>query len=344
MLPDVLAALEAIAPFFAVVLIGWLAAKRGLFDKAGLAGLTAFVFYIALPPLLFQAMARTPLVGAEAGALRFALIWGGATLALYLLAWLFGRLGFGLRPPEATLHAHLACNGNVGFIGLPLVPALFGGEALAAVALALTIDIVVVMSLTAALLSAQTAQDGSEGVGQRGDQGGGSALARAAAAAGRALLNPIPIAAVAGGLWGATAPAAGLETPEMLGALLDLLGQAAPPAALFAVGATLAHATADRRSGEVGLLCLWKLVAHPALIAAGLLIFAAPGSDAAVPAIWIAGGLAAAACPSSNNAVIFAVRHGVYAARASATVLVSTGLSLIALAAVAVIARAWLGV
>ena len=47
-------------PFFAVLLCGMLAARLRLLDDAGLLGLNAFVFWFALPALLFQKVAATP--------------------------------------------------------------------------------------------------------------------------------------------------------------------------------------------------------------------------------------------------------------------------------------------
>jgi len=46
-------------PFFAVLLCGMLAARLRLLDDAGLIGLNAFVFWFALPALLFQKVATT---------------------------------------------------------------------------------------------------------------------------------------------------------------------------------------------------------------------------------------------------------------------------------------------
>jgi len=49
--------LHAVFPVFAVVLIGFAGAKRGLFDTAMAAAVNRFVFYVALPVLLFRLIA-----------------------------------------------------------------------------------------------------------------------------------------------------------------------------------------------------------------------------------------------------------------------------------------------
>src|SRR5512137_189496 len=92
--------LLASSPIFAVVAIGWVAARLGLLAPAGIAAFTAYAFDLALPALV------TSLLGA--GALVF-----GATAAVSIAA----RSG----PGRAGAHAQAATNGNLGFLGVPLL-------------------------------------------------------------------------------------------------------------------------------------------------------------------------------------------------------------------------------
>lgn len=309
-----------IGPFFAVVLIGWLAGRFGIFNAAGLDGLNAFIFNIALPPLLFRAMSQAP--EADAAAAPLLLAYATATLALYTLARLTGRGIFGLRRGEDAVYAHLSVNGNVGFLGLPLAAAALGPAAALPTALILTTDIVLVMTLTS--LSLEAAGGGGKGPRYRRRRRAIWGPLR------RALINPITGGAIGGAVWGyAGEGALGLSLPGPAISLLDLLAQAAAPAALFATGATLAHRRLDRRAAELGSLVIWKLAIHPLAIAA-ILTVAAPD----LPPLWFAAAVLAAACPASNNAVIFAGVHRVYEARASAVVLLTTALSAFAYAAI----------
>lgn len=304
--------LGAILPFFAIVVIGWLAARRGLFDEAGLGGLNAFIFNIALPPLLFRVMSRAP---AAEGAWSYIALYGAATLLVYLLAELTARAVFGLRGQAGALFAHLASNGNVGFLGLPLAAAALGAEAALPTVLALTFDIIVIMSLTTLRLE----------LGRADGAGASRALLRV-------LLNPILLSVFAGALWGALGEQRlGLALAEPIARLFDTLGQAAAPAALFATGATLAHKTGDRRVGEIGALTLLKLALHPLAVVAAFLL----AGDASIAPVWIAAAVLTAACPSSNNAVVLAGVFRAYEARASATVLITTALGVASYAVIA---------
>jgi hypothetical protein len=49
-------------PFFALVLMGYLATKRGFLPLAAIPGLNAYVLFFALPCMLFRFGASTPIV------------------------------------------------------------------------------------------------------------------------------------------------------------------------------------------------------------------------------------------------------------------------------------------
>ncbi|MCD8565131.1 MAG: AEC family transporter [Burkholderiaceae bacterium] len=48
-------------PIFGLILLGWLCGKRGLLNATATDALNRFVVYLALPALLFVAMARADL-------------------------------------------------------------------------------------------------------------------------------------------------------------------------------------------------------------------------------------------------------------------------------------------
>ena len=48
-------------PFFALIGCGYIALKLKVFPESGIAGLNAFVWYFALPCLIFRALALRPL-------------------------------------------------------------------------------------------------------------------------------------------------------------------------------------------------------------------------------------------------------------------------------------------
>jgi predicted permease len=140
------------------------------------------------------------------------------------------------------------------------------------------------------------------------------------------LSNPL-IAAMGGGvLWSA----AGLGMPRAATVFLDMLGACAGPCALFAVGLFLAgqdsKALLDRaRIGEVCAVSVVKLVVQP-------LATWVAGSWLGLEPFLLASAVLGAAFPVGATAFVLAQRHRVYVERCSATILLSTVLSIATLA------------
>ena len=80
------AILNSVVPLFAVIFLGYFAGHTRILGEPAVKGLTTFVFYFALPPLLFRLMAKSE-VGKVAG-WSFLL----AYLAIEVLMFLFGAL------------------------------------------------------------------------------------------------------------------------------------------------------------------------------------------------------------------------------------------------------------
>src|SRR3712207_5772078 len=118
--------LGIVAPVFLIIALGFGAAKRGLVDKAGFTGLNTFAFALASPALLFLG-GTTGTVGGGRAALAFFL----GTAAIYA-ATLFGaRYAAGRSLGAAGMLALDATFGNTVMMGIPLITAAFGAEALA---------------------------------------------------------------------------------------------------------------------------------------------------------------------------------------------------------------------
>ena len=115
--------------------------------------------------------------------------------------------------------------------------------------------------------------------------------------------------------------------PVPVNEFLEILGGAATPGALFAIGASLASKSAERMV-IAGWLSFYKLIVHPAAVAvAALMVFDVDPYAAGVM-------ITAAALPVAGNVYILAQHYGVAPARVSATILLSTGLSVLTISAV----------
>jgi malonate transporter and related proteins len=284
-----------------VIGVGYGAGRSGFFTEAATAWLTKFVFYFALSAMLFRFSANLSL--AEVFDLTFVKAYLLATTVVYLLATAVALLR---RIPmqEAAIEAQCATIGNVGFLGIPMLALLLGEAAIASVMLVLAVDLIVFGSLIVILITG--ARDGRVSWGIFRSIGIGL------------LKNPMIVSIVLGLTW------SGLQIPipGPLNEFVILLGNAATPGALFAIGASLASKSAERVF-VAGWLSFCKLVLHPAAVAvAALLIFPVEPYAAGVM-------IAAAALPVAGNVYMLAQHYGVAPHRVSSSILISTALSIV---------------
>jgi len=299
-------------PFFMLIGLGFQAGRSGFFTAEATAYLTKFVFYFALSAMLFRFAANLSLSEIFDWWFVAAYLWGCFTVYLIATAVAFLRK----RPiTEAAIEAQCAVIGNTGFLGVPMLVVLMGPDAAGPVLLVLSLDLIVFSSLIVILVT-----------GSRE----GQVTLRTLRTVGVGLLkNPMIVSMAAGLAWSST----GWDVPGPVNEFLAILGAAATPGALFAIGASLAGKSAERLS-VAGWLSFCKLVLHPAAVAfAALVMFPVPTFDAAVM-------IAAASLPVAGNVYILAQHYGVAPHRVSASILVSTAISILTVSLViAVVSR-----
>lgn len=306
-----LAILLETLPFFAVIGLGYGAGRAGAFPAVATGWLTKFVFYFALSAMLFRFAAGLKL--GEVFDARFVAAYLLASGAVYLLVT---GVALARRVPmaEAAVEAQCGVIGNTGFLGVPMLTALFGEAAVGPVMLVLGCDLVVFGALIVIIITAS--KGGRSGVAAIGDAVRG--LVR----------NPMLISIALGFAWAGT----GWPLPEVVLGFLVLLGAAATPGALFAIGASLADKSTERISVAIWL-SFAKLLLHPGAVAlAALVVFEVESFAAGVM-------IAAASLPVAGNIFILAQHFGVAPQRVSASILVSTAFSIVTVtAAIAILA------
>ncbi|HEY4252206.1 MAG TPA: AEC family transporter, partial [Roseomonas sp.] len=284
---------------FAIIALGFLTAKRQWMNEAGFRGLNDFCFSLAAPALLF---AGGTVGHAGAGPAAFAFFTGA--LVLFGAGLLVARRG--LRQPlgEAGLFALNASYGNTVMMGLPLIAAAYGQAGLA-----ILVGILALHSLVLLGLATIVAEIGINAHAPwrrvlRASLGG---MAR----------NPIVMSLLLAML----VSQLGIPVPQALRRMLDLLGGALPPVALFVLGGGLAAFDPKRAGGGTVLLVSLKLLVMPALVWGCCLLFGLGRLETAVA-------VTAAAMPTGANAFLLARRYGGDTAGSGAVVLISTLLSI----------------
>ena len=302
-------------PFFALVLCGYVAARRALLPQAAIPGLNTFVLYFALPCMLYRFGAGTPIAQLLDGSLiavylLCALLIVGFTVAVTLHRANRPRRGVGWN--DAAFGALVAAFPNTGFMGVPLLVALLGAQAAGPTIVTIVIDMLVTSSLCIAL----SRLDGA-------DEHGAARAAKLALKG--VVVNPLPWSIALGAL----ASAVDFSLPKPIMNTVSLLADAASPVALFTIGAVLARSQMNSVERTPFMhyvpVVLIKLVLHPLLVGGVGLGAIALGLPLARSALVVV--VLVAALPSASNVAMLAERFGADNGRIARIILLSTVLA-----------------
>ena len=328
-------------PFFALVLLGWLGARAGPLPESAIPGLNAYVLFFALPCLLFRFGSSMPLARLADPALLSIYLVSALLMVAIAVAVTLRRPGRheGVGLKDAALGALVAAFPNAGFMGVPLLVALFGDAAAGPVIGAIVIDLVITTTLCLALAQAESHRSASASSLDSADSGssrkqaGRPAMRAALRSLRGALANPLPWSIALGAAFAAF----GLELPGPIAQIVRMLGDSATPVALFTIGAVLyragRHAHARTPVGRFLPVTLLKLLLHPALVFGGGL--AARALGATVPPFGLMVLTLTAALPSASNVSILAERYGADNGRITRIIMVTTILAFISFSLIA---------
>jgi predicted permease len=298
-------------PIFAVILTGYLAGRWRILGGEANAALNAFVSFFALPILFFGTLARTPVGTVLDPALMagFALV----VLATFGIGMLSTRLAVRGGLAKMSLQGIAASWGNVGYMGVPLCLAAFGEQGLPPAMLTIIVTAVIAMVFGVMLIELEVAA-------------GHGPILTFFKAAWNVARNPLPVSIAAGIVYSGLA----LPLPTPVEKWIDLLGAAAAPCALFAIGLFLSDKSVRSGLAEAGLATVIKLLLQPLLAACVLPYFVdlktVPGQVA----------LLMASLPTAANAFVLARQFNIQVEQNTASVLLSTGFSVITVSALLV--------
>lgn len=288
-------------PFFALIALGYGAAKTAIFSKDATVHLTKFVFYFALSAMLFKFSSNLSLREILEWDFMAAYLIG--SMVLYVMTLLIAKLR-GTSFDISVIEAQCSVIGNMGWMGLAMIPILLGKQAISYVIMVLIIDLIVFGPLVTILLVAHRE---------------GQIRLKVFQTIGMGLIkNPLVLSISTGLLWAAFE----IPVPELLNRFMTILGGASTPGALFAIGASMAFAAKGQISIPV-YLSANKLIMHPLLVGiASLLVFQIDPFASAVM-------IACAAMPVAGNVYMIATHYGLPSERISIAILISTTVSIV---------------
>jgi malonate transporter and related proteins len=307
-------------PFFALVLLGWGAARGRLLPLEGIPAMNSFVLFFGLSAMLFRLGASGALH--QSGLLGLLLAYGLAGAVVTVLALVWG-IRAGLIRRDSGLVALTTAFPNTGFLGLPLLTGLLGPQAAGPIAATLLIDVLLLSSLCLAWAHSHAAHEAP------GDDPAEAWHAAQASLKG-ALRNPL--------LWsmalGMLVSWLGWTLPHAVDETVRLLGLAATPTALFTLGAILARAQMQpgrvgAASVSIGVPLLLKLVVHPLLVCGAGWGLVQTGVVLS-PSGWLTV-ILAASLPSASNVSMLAEREGANTTLVARIILWTTACALLSL-------------
>lgn len=296
-------------PVFAILATGYLCGRFRVLGQDSTAALNGFVYYVALPALFFISMARTPLE--EAFNLPYIAVVLGGQLATFGFAILVATFLFPGRLGVLGQHSLASVFSNTGYMGIPLLITAFGDEGALPAIIATIINGAVVMPFGMAILELDRSESSNPLTALKDVVQG-------------VLKSPLVLAALAG----LVASGFQLPVPAPIETFCDLLGAAAGPSALFAMGLFLVSGRLRQGLPEVAWVSFIKLIIHPA----ATLLLAVYMFD--LSTLNTASAVILAALPTGGLVFILAQQFNVYVERSAAIILVNTVASLITVSAI----------
>ncbi|MCR4267383.1 AEC family transporter [Nitratireductor sp. ZSWI3] len=291
-----------VLPFFGLIFIGYAVARLKPQPVEALGWMNTFVIYVALPALFFQLLAKTPIERLTEWSYIL-----GAVASTYIVFTIMFAASIAISRStiaESTIKGLSAAYGNIGYMGPGLALLAFGEEAAVPVALIFCFENMIHFAVAPMMMAISGGERESPGK-------------LALEVVRKIVLHPFIVATAAG----VVAAALHLTPPLPVERLLAYLASAAAPCALFAMGVSLALRPLKRVPRELGAIALLKLVVHPILC---YVILSWIGNFS--PS-WVFSAVLLASLPTATNVFVISQQYGVWMERASASVLITTVLS-----------------
>lgn len=267
-------------------------------------GLVKFVFWVALPSMLFIKVVDTPLPAEVPWRFLFA-FYIPSIIIFFTGAFLAGRV-FSWNQEDLGIAGITCCYGNLALLGLPIILSSFGPVFLTPALILIASQSIILFGLTIFWLEKKSDETIVANVFKFFIH--------------KVLGNPIVLALVLGFVVNMFE----ISVPSILRSSLNLFSTAAPGCSLFALGVCLASYQLSLNNGIVLRFVFLRNFFHPLLVF-GLCVFLGVSNQ------WKAVAILFAAMPTGINAFIFAEQYEARYEVVSMTIILSTIVSMFTL-------------
>lgn len=234
-------------PIYAAVAIGYAVVRLGWFKPQDMAVLGKYVLNVALPALLFNAVAGRDL--GEVLHPGYLLVMATGGLATIATAWLWFSVTAPDKPRRALAVMGASCP-NSGFVGYPVLLLVLPDLAGVILALNFLVENILIIPLGLVLMDLAAGRGGSP-----------------VRLVGKALLDLLKRPMVIGLLLGLAVSASGLTLPAPVNRMMGMLAASAAALSLIVIGGSLVGLPMKGNKLLAGQIAAAKLLLHPAMIA-----------------------------------------------------------------------------
>lgn len=292
-------AARAIAEMLVMVAVGIAGVRAGIIGDAETGALTRFMMNITCPAMILASYMQA----FEPSKARMLAMAAGMGAVIHIAGILLSHVA--IRPsktPDWQVERMAVVYGNVGFMGIPLMNAMFGSEAVFYLSGMILMFSVFIWSHGLILMTGRTDKKSMLNV----------------------LKSPNMICIAAG----IAIYLCRIPVPDIVRAPLDSIGSCTTPVAMVVSGSIIARSSFAQALGNrrTYFVCALRLFAVPAAVFAVVRLLGLPHMVALTA-------FTAAACPVGAMVTMFAVEHGKNSAYASGLFTVSTVVSLLSIPA-----------
>jgi malonate transporter len=289
--------LEIILPVFGLIAAGFLTRLIGYVgDKVG-EGLSEFVYTVAIPCLIFRTLTGVHMPDVQPWGYWYA-YFGGVAIVWTLGSLIAGRI-FGATGVSQVVAGFCASQSNTVLVGIPLILEAYGEAGAVPLFLLIAIHLPIMLAVGTVLAEGRDTH--------------WTRIARQLAT------HPILMSIVASVAFRQS----GFAVPGVLTSVVNQIGTAAIPCALFAMGMALRRYGIREGAGLAAAITVLKLVVHPAIVMLlAYRVFSMPPAWAGVAVLF-------AASSVGVNAYLFAERYREGVGLASSAIALSTGCSVV---------------
>ncbi len=297
--------LNPIFPVFAIMLVGIVFAKRSLFDVAAAQAINKFVFYVAVPALLFSLLSGTALGNVDWRLLGFYFL---SEIVLFAAGTAVARLLYKCEPGEALLLGMATCFVNHVFFILPIADIIYGEQATVPITAIIVMDSTLLFG--GAIIGLEIASHRDQSLWK---------IIRVF------IRNPVLVAIFTG----LAVNILGVRVHEGIRTFTSFAGSAAAPAALFSLGIILAATRSTILDPRALTAATLKVLVHPVV---AWLFFT---SFINIDQIWRDPAILVAAGPCGAMPFVLALQYKVRAQSIGMAIIYSTVASLLTLSIIA---------